>query len=181
MLSLSQQIPKSKLMGVVHALWMSKLRYGLQLCSKVQSNTEERKSALMKMLQLTQNRLLRSFDGTQVSDKVSIASMLAKFKLPSVNRLAAEIKLLEVWKSINVQQCPLKLEPYNPHQGTSAHELRPKTNRIYNDSAKLAASQSSFHVDAAKLWNNCTQEIREAKTLHQAKRLVKDFCDKLPI
>ena len=29
------QIPKSKIMSIVHSLWISKLRYGLQLCSKV--------------------------------------------------------------------------------------------------------------------------------------------------
>ena len=40
---MTQQIPKCKLMGIVHALWMSKLRYGLQLCSKVQLKSEERR------------------------------------------------------------------------------------------------------------------------------------------
>ena len=54
----AQQIPKTKLMNIEHSLWMSKLRYGLQLCTKVQLNNEERKPALMKTLQLTQNRLL---------------------------------------------------------------------------------------------------------------------------
>ena len=47
-------------MNVVHALWMSKLRYGLQLCSKVQLDNTDSKTALMKTLQLTQNRLLRA-------------------------------------------------------------------------------------------------------------------------
>ena len=58
---MSRHIPKCKLMNIVHSLWVSKLRYGLQLCTKVQLTAEERKPALMKSLQQTQNRLLRPF------------------------------------------------------------------------------------------------------------------------
>ena len=50
-----RQIPKDKVMGVVHSLWMSKLRYGLQLCTRVQLTEEEKKCELMKSLQLTPN------------------------------------------------------------------------------------------------------------------------------
>ena len=96
-------------MNVVHSLWTSKLRYGLQLYTSVQLNSEETKSSTMKSLQLTQNRLLRMLNGTRVAEKVSIKTMLNKFELLSVNQLSAQIKLTEVWKSINVGKCPLKL------------------------------------------------------------------------
>ena len=63
---------------------------------EVQLNSDDSKSALIKSLQLTQNRLLRSLNQTRIADKVSIKKMLEKFELLSVNQLAAEIKLIEV-------------------------------------------------------------------------------------
>jgi hypothetical protein len=41
-------LPQEKIMCVVHSLWMSKLRYGLQLYSKVVLKDDERKSSIMK-------------------------------------------------------------------------------------------------------------------------------------
>ena len=93
----------------------------------------------MATLQLTQNNLLRMLNKTKVADKVSISSMLNKFGLLSVNQLAAQIKLTEVWKSINVENCPLNLEPFNPNlnQGELSHNLRPKQTKTFKDTARL--------------------------------------------
>ena len=95
------QIPKNKILCVVHSLWISKLRYGLQLCTITRLTTEDSTPAFMKDLQLTQNRLLRATNGSKASEKVSIKTMLEKFNLLSVNQLSAQIKLKEVWKSMN--------------------------------------------------------------------------------
>ena len=91
----------------------------------------------MKDLQLTQNRLLRTLNQTRVVDQISIVSMLIKFGLLSVNQLAAEIKLIEVWKSINVDGCRTKMEPYSTLANQPEFRLRPKTNRIFLDTARL--------------------------------------------
>ena len=125
----ARQIPKNKIMSIVHSLWISKLRYGLQLFTKVVVAEEERRSAALKSLQLTQNRPLRALNNSRIKDRISIRSMLAKFNLLSVNQLAAQIKLLEVWKSINVEGNPTKLEPYSTNQAVPAHVLRPQPNK----------------------------------------------------
>ena len=177
----SQHIPKCKIMNIVHSLWVSKLRYGLQLCTKVQQRSEERKPALMKSLQLTQNRLLRLLNNSRVADKISTRSMLEKFQLLSVNQLAAEIKLTETWKSINVEGCPIKLDPYNPNQDEGEHRLRPQPTRIFNDSYRLQLAQSSFHVDSARLWNNAPPRVHSAPSLIMAKKAIKEHCKSLPV
>ena len=178
---IAQQIPRNKLMTVVHSLWVSKLRYGLQLCTRVRITTEDRKNEFIKSLQLTQNRLLRSLNRTRVADKVSTQSMLSKFNLLSVNQLAAEIKILEVWKSLNVESCPTKLKPYNPQSNENSHQLRPKTDRIFCDTARLQISNSSFNIDAARLWNNVPVNVRTSLTVVEAKRAIKNFCKNLPV
>ena len=178
---IAQQIPQNKLMSVVHSLWISKLRYGLQLYSKVQLTNADKVPALMKALQITQNRLLRALNKTRTSDKVSIVTMLEKFRMLSVNQLAAEIKLIEVWKAANVEGCPTKLDPYVTEERKTNIELRPKTNRIFNDTARLKVSQSSFNIDAARIWNNAPEDVHNATTLSSAKRAIKTFCKSLPI
>ena len=105
--------------------------------------------------------------------------MLEKFQITSVNQLAAEIKLTEVWKSINVDNCPTRLDPYNQHANTS-QLLRPKSNRVFNDSSKLRVSKSSFSIDAARVWNTAPNQIRNAPTLAEAKRLIKQYAKSLP-
>ena len=176
----SRQIPRDKIMSIVHALWISKLRYGLQLCSKVQLTIEETKSMAMKTLQLAQNRLLRLLNNSRVKDRVSVATMLEKFNLPSVNQLAAEIKLIEVWKSLNTENSPIRLEPYNANSNP-VQQLRTKSNRIFDDSANLKASRSSFNVDAARIWNMAPDRVRSAKSLAEAKRIIKLHTKSLPI
>ena len=59
----------------------------------------------LKNLQMAQNRLLRALNKSK-SDKISTKSLLTKFNLLSVNQLAAQIKLQETWKSINIQKYP---------------------------------------------------------------------------
>ena len=49
--------------------------------------------------------------------------MLEKFQILSVNQLAAKIKLIETWKSINVEGCPIKLDPYSLNQAANDHVL----------------------------------------------------------
>ena len=168
-------------MNIVHSLWVSKLRYSLQLCTKVQKKPEERKPALMKSLQLTQNRLLRLLSNSRVADKISTKSMLEKFQLLSVNQLAPEIKLTETWKSVNVEGCPIKLDPFNPNQDKSVHKLRPQPTRIFNDKHRLQLAQSSFHVDSARLWNYAPSSVQGAPTLSMAKKAIKEYCKSLPI
>ena len=167
-------------MNIVHSLWISKLRYGLQLCTKVQIKNEDSKLATMKDLQLTQNRMLRAINNTKIKDKVSIQSMLEKFDLLSVNQLAATIKLQEVWKSVNVPGCPIEMDPYKK-TANLRHDLRPKNEKTFNDISRLGVSQSSFNIDAAKIWNAAPIEIRNSISISEAKRHIKSFVKTLPI
>ena len=104
--------------------------------------------------------MLRLLDGSRIKDKISIKSMLERFGLLSVNQLAAKIKIIEVWKTLNNTGYPLKLDLYN--QNTQLRDLRTKHNRVFKDDCKLHKSESSFHVDAARLWNATPDGIRNA-------------------
>ena len=176
-----RQIPKSKVLGVVHSLWLSKLRYGLQLCTKVRIWDSDVIEGHLKALQLTQNRMLRVLNGSKIKDKVSISTMLKKFGLLSVNQLAAKIKLIEVWKTLNKLDYPLSLDSYKPINTNRNYVLRDQINRVFDDTCRKKKSESSFHVDAARLWNILPQNVRSAPSLELAKKAIDAFCMSLPV
>ena len=178
---ISRRIPKSKIMGVVHSLWVSKLRYGLQLCTKTRLNDSDPIPACLKSLQMTQNRMLRAINGTKICDKISTKYMLKKFGLLSVNQLSAKIKIMEVWKSMNCEDYPITMDPYRPNSTPGhKHDIRTQQTRVLNDSCRLHKSEFSFHVDAARIWNATPNEIRTATSQNIAKKAIDKFCKLLP-
>ena len=107
--------------------------------------------------------------------------MLEKFNLLSVNQLACQIKLKEVWKSLNCENYPIKLEIYNPALKNASHSLRQKDNRVFKDTCKLQKSKMSFNLDVAKLWNAAPLTVRNSKTSYEAKKLITAFVKTLPL
>ena len=168
-------------MAIIHSLWMSKLCYGLQLCTKVRLAENDPTPASYKALQQTQNRMLRVINNSRIRDKISNKSILEKFDLFSVKQLAASIKLVEVWKSLNQEEYPITLEPYNQNLLNQNIGLRPQINRVFNDTCKLKKSESSFHIVAARLWNAAPQDITSATNILQAKSAIRLFCKNLPL
>ena len=170
-------------MNIVHSLWVSKLRYGLQLCTRVLISDQDTRSASLKALQLTQNRMLRVINGTRIKDRVSVKSMLNKFNLLSVNQLAAQIKLTEVWKAKNVDSYALSFDPYKKNTPAQSMELnlRPRPTRVYNDSSRLHISKQSFNIDGARLWNLAPIQITTALTLGIAKSAILAHVKTLPV
>ena len=72
---------------LVDGLFTSKIRYGLQLMGKVRTRNEDPECATFKAIQIVQNRLLRSLNGTQIKDRVPTQQLLTKFNMSSVNQI----------------------------------------------------------------------------------------------
>ena len=60
----------------------------------------------------------RMLNGSSKTEHISTQSLLEKFNIPSVNQLAAEIKLTEAWKIMNVPDYPISLDTNNPARNT---------------------------------------------------------------
>jgi hypothetical protein len=116
---------------------------------KSQTNRYRHDNKRQQIFTTTHNRMLRAING--MKDRVSTKSMLNKFDLLSVNQLEAKIKLIEVWKSINETGFPLTLDSYKPHNTDQSRNLRQKPNRVFDDMCRLHKSESSFHIDEARL------------------------------
>ena len=167
---LANHIPRKSLKNIADSLWTSKMRYGLQLCAKVRLNGEESEDGNMKMLQIAQNKMLRVLDNSCTKDKRSKRDMLNRFDILSVNQVAAQIKLLEAWKSMNVEDYPAKMRRNETEAGSEQkRKLRPSTIRDLNKGGRLKSMQASFVKDAGRLWNTAPMLIKESKTLQTAK------------
>ena len=177
---ISNQLPKDEVLKVVQCIWMSKLRYGLQLCNQVRLNPEDTSNILIEAVQVSQNKMLRMLDRVSLKDLVSTVTLLKKYKLPSVNQLAAEIKLVECWKIINIDHYPLKLEPNNPNRPDNDRVIRPSSIKQWKDEAKSVAAKLSFSRDSARIWNTATDAIKNATSLNTAKKEIKLYCNMLP-
>ena len=73
---IKQQIPIKCTMRVVQSIWMSKLRYGLQLCNKVRTSTTDPINNNMLAAQVAQNKMMRMLNGSSNKDHISTKSLL---------------------------------------------------------------------------------------------------------
>ena len=108
--------------------------------------------------------------------------MLTKYGLLSVNQMSAKIKIMEVWKSLNREDYPIIMDHYRSNATPGhQHDTRTQQTRVFNDSCRLHKSESSFHVDAARVWNAAPNKIRNAASQTTAKNAAHKFCKSLPI
>ena len=77
-------------------IFVSKLRYGLQLLGRVRQSDSESSSGDLHTLQLIQNKLARALNNVKLSDYCTTKSLLAKLDMQSVNQLNAQIKITEI-------------------------------------------------------------------------------------
>ena len=160
---------------VIQSLWMSKLRYGLQLCNQVRVRKEDPENQNMKAAQIAQNKMMRMLEGVSLKEHITYKSLLQKYNLPSVNQLAGEIKLMEAWKSIHIPSYPFQMEENNPNRQLVEREVRTSTMKKWKDSAKSKAAKESMSIDCAKLWNITPSEVTNAATKTVAKKEIKKF------
>ena len=166
-------------MKLVDGLFTSKLRYGIQLLGKVRTSSEDPLCAEFKAIQMVQNNLLRTLNGSKVKDKVSIKSMLNKFSMLSVNQLNASIKLLEVWKALKVDNYPLTIK--RQEVTTNGTTTRGGSVGRPIEIGKTNLTHKTCVSDSIHLWNKAPKSITESASLYQAKKEIITFSMSLPI
>ena len=58
----------------------------------------------------TSHGTIAFMNGSKISDKISMISILNKFDCLSVNQLNAQIKLVDMWKANNMEKYPTKVQ-----------------------------------------------------------------------
>ena len=105
--------------------------------------------------------------------------MLDKFNLLSANQLNASVKLLEIWKALNVDNYPLSVDRQEENiNGMSTRgdmACRPK------EIGKTILTQKTCVSDAIHLWNQSPKIIKESNSVYKAKKEIKAYVKLLPV
>ena len=177
---ISAAISRDRLNRIVDSLFTSKLRYSLQLLGKVRTKAEDSTNGLLAKLQVTQNRMARFLNGTNLLDKVSNIDIFKNNHILSVNQLNCQIKLTEVWKAMNDMNYPIKWD-VKPPPAEDARATRSTNVITLLESRNSSIEEATFIIDAAKVWNLAPQSLKDCKSLFSVKREIKKFAVSLPL
>ena len=176
---INSHIGKVNIQKIVDSLYTSKLRYGLPLFGKIKWNQSDTQEKWLTDLQLNQNKMLRFLNGSKISDRISTESILIKFNILSVNQLNAQIKIMEIWKALNIDHYPAKLKKVTLRNDRS--KTRAVSNGTLIEEGKSILAKNTFLNDAIKAWNLLPDSIKNCKTLWSAKKATKNFVTTLPM
>ena len=176
---LKSHLSLKSVLKVVDGLFPSKIRYGLQLLGKVRMTSEDAECADLKAIQLIQNKLLRSLNNTKIKDKISTKSILGKFNMLSVNQLNAQVKLLEMWKALNLVDYPLKIKQQTVTESGVSTRASHKGRPI--NIGKSNTTKNSSISDSIRVWNLSPITVTDSKNIYLAKKAIKSFARSLPI
>ena len=100
--------------------------------------------------------MIRMVDNVSLKEHIKSADLLQKYGLLSVNQLAAQIKLLEAWKSVNLENYPIQME------NNQLQMAEQSTVKLWKDDSRVTSAKESFIRDAANLWNNAPSTVKNA-------------------
>ena len=147
------------MLKISNGLFISKIRYGLQLLGKVRMSTSEPLNQDLEAIQKCLNKLVRVLNNSRLSDKISTKFMLTKFNLLSVNQMNAQIKLTQIWKSVHISNYPIKTSILQ--RGSEAMTTRAMTSGVLKEAKISNSSEKTFLNDATHIWNMAPETIKK--------------------
>ena len=113
-------------------------------------------------------------------DKVCNKEIYKNNNILSVNQLNCQIKLKEVWKSINDVNYPIQWKLKSP-PAEDARTTRSENGNNLVESRLMKCEESTFMNDAARIWNLAPQTLKDCKNIYSVKREIKKYIVTLPL
>ena len=132
----------------------------------------------IKGIKVIYHDVLRLLCSSKRENKMSIKAMLDKIGWLSINQLASEVRLIEVWKSLNQDNYSLKnlFEKVDNNQRNTRASMRIRL----KSGLKSRLRENSFHYPSVRLWNSAPPTICNAQTESEARRAIRAFVKNLP-
>ena len=96
----------------------------------------------IKAIQMVQNKMARLLNGKTLKDKIPTKTLLENAKLLSVNQINARIKLQEIWKILNIEEYPIRIELNNIHDNQVATRAMTKRTPVEQGNTNLLSKTS---------------------------------------
>ena len=125
--------------------------------------------------------MARFLNAKTLNDKIPTSELLHNVNMLSINQLNAKIKIeiQEVWKSLNVEGYPLKLDCQDTSDDSTS--TRAMTSGRLIEVGKSNLSFNSCIGDYIRLWNKAPEELKKCSSLPQIKQAAKLYAKALPI
>ena len=170
------KINSHKLQIVAEAIFQSKLRYGISVCTlrKFEFNNLERTmDPNIAKLQVIQNDMMRLLVGKSRKSHTNMEKIRKELKMMSVNQLSVYHSAIEMFNIINNKSSEslyeeMKLES----RGYGLRGLEEGKVKVPNKGKK---SCNGFHYMGPKLWNFLPRHIRKTTIRNIFKDKLKDF------
>ena len=107
------------------------------------------------------------------------SKVLEKFEIMSINQLNAQIKLMEIWKLIKIEDYPLQIKTQLPSE--TVVTTRADANKRPCEIGVSLLTQNSCISDAIRIWNLAPSSVTNCTSLYQAKKATRLFAKSLPI
>ena len=117
-------------------------------------------------------------NGKTIKDIIETKVLISKANLLSVNQLNAKIKLVEVWKALNIEDYPIKI--MQQFAGNEKISTRAMTNGRLIEIGNSTLTMKTCFSDAIRLWNAAPIKIQNCISLY-IKKLTKIYVKTLPI
>ena len=178
---LATRLPRATLLPVVHGALLSKLRYGIALFGNVRISEEDPLSKTMQELQVVLNNTMRFLANKKIADRITIEDLRERTKIPSVNQIAAEAILMEIFNAMK-NQVPFVTEKLRFALG-GTEGVRTRAMEC-NNLVVPKPSESRMGCVVTKgirLWNQLPSDIKTESKTTIFKKKVKEYCKGLPV
>ena len=117
-------------------------------------------------------------ENSKRANRKPITEMLDQVGWLSINQMSCEIRLIEVWKSLNVESyCLSGLF----EKVSSKHKTRSEENIRLKTGFKSRLRESSFHYPSVQVWNSAPTSVTKAQSESLARKAIRDYVKTLPI
>ena len=177
---LSEHIPRHLLKNVADGIFMSVLRYGLPLYCPLRLKSEDPNCASIHKIKMIFNDCLRLLTNRKRKDHVKVEDMLKELQWLSINQMCAETRLLEAWKTTNINDYCMQ-DIMKEKEKSNYMSTRSNDHHLFKTCPSDKFTNRSFAQRTAQIWNVAPKTIKEARSLSSAKSAIRTFVKNLPI
>ncbi len=180
--AISRHLPSPIVTKIARALVLGKTGYGVAAAISPRLQDSDALCSAVAAIQIAINDVARSATGAKRGDRLSVATLLHKSSLPSLNRLTVRSLALETWKAIRIHDGPNgQPNPLGQLIGDPGNGSRPtRTVSAGHLTPPLKRAMPTFVWFSYVLWNS-NACLREATTLSEAKKAAYTISEQVPL
>ena len=172
-------MPKSLMKSIADGIFCSTLRYGIAIYCPIRLLETDPNPTNINNIKVIYHDVLRLLCNSRRDKHTSIQSMLNQLGWLSLNQMSCETRLIEVWKSLNIENYCLK-DLFERAESGQINVRNSDKNRLKSN-FKSRLRENSFHYPSVRLWNNAPPEVTKAMTESAARAEIRKHVLTLPV